>query len=431
MPARAVWCTCLLVGLGLAAGGCGGRASATYRIGVIAGCEPQGTGLQYERSFGGAELPFLRRGAKLVGQKPSGGVHAITIGGTRVELLLRCANEYRASSDLDAARRLVELEGADVVVTPFATNVGSVIALYARERPSTTFIPTDLEPTATLNDPPPNVFRFQPDGAQVVAGLGAYAYRTLGWRKVATVGEDDPFGWPQVAGFVAEFCSLGGDVVQRLWASSSELDYSGVVRQIRTRDADGVFFPGGPGGGAQSFVTALGARYRNLGRHLIVGTIPLLTDQTPRMLGVVGGSEFPYSATPVGTRYVADLKRLTGQDTFLLDTVYFKATEAVLEALEQVHGDVSDRGRRFRQALAALRLRSPLGIATLDKRHQAVVPTYLGRLERGTGGKLFVRQIRVVPNVEQTFGGYFTPSSPPSSDTQPSCRHGNPPPWAR
>ena len=35
---------------------------------------------------------------------------------------------------------------------------------------------------ADPNDPAPNVFRFEPDGAQWVAGLGDYAYRTLGWR---------------------------------------------------------------------------------------------------------------------------------------------------------------------------------------------------------------------------------------------------------
>ena len=40
---------------------------------------------------------------------------------------------------------------------------------------------------ATLADPQPNVFRFAADGTTSVAGLGAYAYHDLGWRRAALV----------------------------------------------------------------------------------------------------------------------------------------------------------------------------------------------------------------------------------------------------
>jgi hypothetical protein len=36
----------------------------------------------------------------------------------------------------------------------------------------------------------------------------------------------------------------------------------------------------------------------------------------------------------------------------------------------------------------------------------------------------------VVPNVDQTFGGYFSGSDPLPSKTAPACRHGTPPPRA-
>jgi hypothetical protein len=36
-----------------------------------------------------------------------------------------------------------------------------------------------------------------------------------------------------------------------------------------------------------------------------------------------------------------------------------------------------------------------------------------------------------VPNVEQSFGGYFAPGDPPPNRTHPACVKRTPPPWAQ
>ena len=75
---------------------------------------------------------------------------------------------------------------------------GSTLREYARTRPETAFvIQPSGAPELTLTDPAPNVFRFASDAAQFVAGLGAYAYDVLGWRKAAIVADDNPVlvGW--------------------------------------------------------------------------------------------------------------------------------------------------------------------------------------------------------------------------------------------
>ena len=46
-----------------------------------------------------------------------------------------------------------------------------------------------------------------------------YAYRDLGWRSAVIVAEDWGDGWEAAAGFVTEFCALGGSVVERDWAA--------------------------------------------------------------------------------------------------------------------------------------------------------------------------------------------------------------------
>ena len=100
---------------------------------------------------------------------------------------------------------------------------------------------------------------------------------------------------------------------------------------------------------------------------------------------------------------------------------YYDGVEPVLEALEQVNGDLSDGQRRFADALAHLRYHAPQGLITLDRRHQAIAPIYLGRVVV-TGGKADVTQIGVFKHVHETLGGYFSPRSPAPSQTQPACQ---------
>jgi hypothetical protein len=107
----------------------------------------------------------------------------------------------------------------------------------------------------------------------------------------------------------------------------------------------------------------------------------------------------------------------------------YDSVEPVVEALERVHGDTSQGERRLMLALAHLDFQSPEGLRPLDSKHQAIGVSYLGKMARGPLGKLYVRQIATVRNVEQTFGGYFSATRVPSHAL--ACVHGNPPPWAR
>src|SRR5262245_53537459 len=107
--------------LALAATGCGGNRSEPIRIGFFSDCKG-GFSTNYEGAVAGAELPFVRRGAKPLGAKPSDGVGSVSIDGRRVELLVGCYFGGSPMSELAEARRLVEQEGASVLVTPLITN---------------------------------------------------------------------------------------------------------------------------------------------------------------------------------------------------------------------------------------------------------------------------------------------------------------------
>ena len=88
---------------------------------------------------------------------------------------------------------------------------------------------------------------------------------------------------------------------------------------------------------------------------------------------------------------------------------YHNSVEAALTALEHVHS------RRVRPGLVEefgdLRLDLPGGTVTLDRNRQAVRDGYLSRVV-AHGGKVTLEPVRVVPRVEQTFGGLLSTAPP-------------------
>lgn len=420
----------LAVGLAVLAAGCSGGRGGVIRIGVIADCEGFFSS-GFESALAGAELPLIDRGARLRGAKPSDGIEGASVAGKRVELLFGCERSTRATT-IAELRQLVEKEGANAVVGLGIAHEGLVMRDYAKHQPAVTFVFAGIDQSTTLKDPSPNVFRFRPGPAQWAAGLGAYAYRELGWRSAVTISEDDFFGWTSVAGFVAEFCSLGGTVPQRRWfPGDPNFKFGRLVSTILGKGIDGAFLTDGLFD-THSFVAAWAAQHHRLARSLV--TEDHLLGENPndsRLLGVVASNTSPWADTPRWNRYTADFMRAFPQLPAPNSVDYFDSMEPLLEALGQVHGDLSHGEHGLMAALARLRFDSPEGRYRVDSRHQAVSPIYLGRMQRGANGKLVVRQTRLVPNVEQTFGGYFSGTTPAPSRTQPSCRHGHPPPWTR
>jgi branched-chain amino acid transport system substrate-binding protein len=66
----------------------------------------------------------------------------------------------------------------------------------------------------------------------------------------------------------------------------------------------------------------------------------------------------------------------------------------------------------------------------LDANRNSIQPAYVVKIVK-KGDTLAFQTIKTIPNVSQTFGGLFGPSSPAPSRTQPACKKGTPPPWAR
>jgi branched-chain amino acid transport system substrate-binding protein len=425
--------------LALAAAGCSG-GEQPMRIGLLTDCRGLFKGYEDEM-LAGAELPLLRRGARLTNGKPSGGVSEARAAGRDIELIRGCTEQSEHTILVEEARRLVEVEGVDAVVGGGGESDSLVFRELARKYPEVIFIPTwSGAQGLTLRHPAANVYRFDTDEAQDVAGLGSFAYRELGWRRAAVVADATPVGWHEEAAFVAEFCALGGDVTARFTAPI-DLGDPKVAHALRGADGVAAFMFGGllvP----PEFLPALARVLGSAATRMVVGTYVLEDSNTlvpiarPLALaGVVGASSIPpANATPAMRAHrSAFSKEFPGLPPSDAETplvlAFNDAMEGLLRGLEASDGDLSDGRQRLREELARVSFDLPSGPVHLDRNRQAVRNVYLKRIGRGGGRRVF-QLVRVVPEVEQTFGGLLSDAPSPGPGSQP-CRKATPPPWVR
>ncbi|MDX6234223.1 MAG: branched-chain amino acid transport system substrate-binding protein, partial [Nocardioidaceae bacterium] len=296
-----------------------------------------------------------------------------------------------------------EEDKVDIVQGPLSGDEGIAIKEYAKTHPEVTFIDGGSGAQATtLSKPADNFFRFHTEGTQWMAGLGDYAYNKLGWRKVVTIADDYGFPYSQVAGFLAEFCSLGGTIEKKVWPPLGTTDYSSYASQIPTSGIDGFFMAIG-GSGTLSFLNAYqGIKAgEKLSDKMIGGTITvdadLLKGLGDRVEGVVtAGPTPPDSTAPAWTAYA----------------------------------DLSNNQQALRDALAKYSYDSPGGTITLDSNRAAVAANYVTQVAKDPASGQFVQKtVWTLPPLDQTFGGVFSGSTPQPSRDFPKCEKRTPPPW--
>ena len=419
--------------------GCGG-GQGPLRLAVQVDC--QGPFTSYtDPELGGAFLPLLQRGARLVGPGLQSGVENARVAGRSVEVKVACTESAESTYAVPQLRTLLEEWHPDVVVgSGIASQDGFVVRDVARRFPDVTFMNT--VPTAqqiTLFHPAPNVFRFTLDNAQSTAGLGSYAYRVLGWRRAALVTGFTPDDWEEGAGFTAEFCALGGEVVPDdggAWVRPADA----AAKYARTVDGVAAISAFSPPTG---FLHAVGTSSQGASRRLVLGGWAF---ESPWNLSVPGASlEGAVVATTIprdggGGRAWRDYVEAyesaypglaPGSATWGVVPPYRNAVEAIAQALTVTGGDIGPGGEHLRDALASMTAGTVPRPTTLDEHRQAVSSVFISRIGKGRGNAVTARTVRVVNGVEQTYGGIFGPELGPITITTDACRDAAPPPWAR
>ena len=416
------------------AGGTLASGSATaIKIGILSTCQGPFAPFYPETTAGARTALIQLTGGKAAGSGATSPVRGAQVGGHPIQLVYGCSNA-QPDVALKEARRLVEQAHVNILLGPLSGDEGIAVANYSKKQKNVTFVNgTSAAQDTTLHVRSPNFFRFTTDGAQWMAGLGTYAYKTLKWKNAVVVGDDYSFPYTQAAGFVAEFCSLGGNIVKRIWPPLGTKDYSGFITQIPRSGVDGFMMAVG-GTGTVAFVKDFEGLAGNVAKKMVGGSVTIdptaISALGDRLSGVVAGEPIPPdSKSAAWLTYANAIKKYYPKvsPNSLFTSGYYDEMWGTVLGLKKVNGDLSDGGRKFRAALGKVSWSSEHGKVSLDKNRNAIAANFVVQVTKGGGFKT----LRAVQGVDQTFGGHFSASTPTVGRNSPSCTHGNPPPWAK
>lgn len=335
-----------------------------------------------------------------------------TIAGKKIELS-RASSDGNPDVALASARRLVDQDKVQVFVGPLSGSEGIRIKDYAKTAPNVTFLNgSSAAIETTMVDPAPNFYRFSTDGAQWTAALGSYVAQTKGWKRIVVVSEDYSFPYAQIFGLMGPFCGSGGHVLKKYFVPIGTKDYSSVIAQLPEKDeADAMFVVLG-GSDAVNFL----GQYSQAGGELpmIGGSITVdqsvLSAKGPiraRLPGVLSsGPISDNDDSPAWRSFVAAYKKkfpdgFTSPSLFAFS--YYVNTKAALLGLQQVGGDLSDGGIKFRKALDVLRFDTPTGPVFLNSNRQAAATIFVNEIVERNGA-LITNPVKRFEAVNQFLG---------------------------
>src|SRR5438876_6391657 len=388
-----------------------GRPSATpLKIAIMSDC--QGAfAANYEQDIGGAITAFSQyAGAKPKNpNKPRDGWTGGSIGGHPLKLVgVGCSND-RADTAIKETKRLMEQLGADVMVGPLSGDESIAVANYAKQHPTKTFVngSAGAQDTA-LKVRAPNYFRFNGDGAMWNAGLGDLAYNKLGWKTAAVVADDYSFAWTSAAGFIAEFCAVGGKVTKRVFPPLNTTDYSSFAQQMPT-NVDGTFVAVG-GAGLIPFLKAYEQAHgpidgKKFIGNLFWGTPGQFEQLSTRVVGAYAGGAGTAGdlATPAAKNYankiigkwfktIPPFGAAAPQASSTFTYGYFINTWGLIKGLQAVKGNLGGGQKSLQAAIKKVVLPTAYGTIHLDKYNQGVIPVYYQQLY-SKDGKLAVKTV--------------------------------------
>ena len=421
-----------------------GASGEGVRLGILGECEG-GFAAFSEDVVAGATLAMINGAGATSNSSTTAmdGFSGASVAGVDIELVGIGCGDDTADRAIQEIRKLVEQDGANVVIGPLSGDEGIAVANYALDHPEVTFINgISGAQDATLHVQAPNFFRFNGDGAQWNAGIGDFAYNDRGWRTAAVIADDYGFGWTSSAGMVADFCAAGGEITSYVYPPLNGADYASFVEQLPDPDeVDGYFWAvgGDTNASLNAFVNSKGdivgeqfagnlffspALAEAIGTGIegaLVGGFATLPGDitTPEITAYAESADAAWDSLVSGGsgEEVAPSSILLGGFAY----GYYAGGLAFTTALETVGGDLSDNHAALREELSTMTLDAPYGPVTLDENRQAIVDTFVAELVLEDDGTLSQQTLAVVPGVDQTFGGTYSADTPPPERDNTSC----------
>ena len=342
----------------------------------------------------------INEGMRLYWEDEMGG----QVAGRPVRLLLE-DDEGKPDVGLTKVRKLAESDKVHMILGPVSSAVAVAIRDYLVDRKVPLIITQATANNLTNEKASPTVFRSAMSSYQQEAAGGWYVAAKLGHKRIAVVGLDYVAGVEQTDGFIKTFMESGGQSAEKIMMPLGAMDVAPYITRVQGKAGEldavvGILW----GPSAPQWLKA----WQEYG---LKGKLPLLTlgetvNETylrsvgDAALGVVSWMSYtPTIDTAENKRFVQAFHRKYRKDPVYNNHLGYLAAKAAGEALKAVNGNVEDQAR-FLEALRRVRFEAPGGAFRFDDKQNAVIPTYLRRVERKEG-KLQNTVFDVVPDVDQ------------------------------
>ena len=324
--------------------------------------------------------------------------HGNMLGGRPVELYTADTGGTPGSTRTKT-QELVERNNVSVIIGPLAASELLAIEDYLRQK-QVPLIGVAAAEDVTQRHPNPWFVRVTASSAQCSQPMADYAAKTLGYTRMATIGDDFADGQEQTAGFQRVFEEDGGRIVQKLWPPVNAPDYGTFIAQF-SPDLNGIFMSFAGSNGFRFF-----KQYKEYG-----GTAPILGGMTAvdeavlqqmgdDAVGLISANW--YSAqldTPMNKAFVAAMQR-----DYKVDPGYYAASTntaaAVLDkGLQLVGGKIEDKDALMK-AIRGETAETVRGPVRFDEFGNVIGNVYIRKVER-KGGRLVNSVIKTYTDVSQ------------------------------
>jgi branched-chain amino acid transport system substrate-binding protein len=342
----------------------------------------------------------INEGIKLYWEDEMGG----QVAGRPVTLLI-AESEGKPDVGLTKTRKLVESDKAHMILGPVSSAVAVAIRDYLHERKVPWIITQATANHLTHEKAGPTIFRTAMSSYQQEAAGGWYVAAKLGHKRIAVVGLDYVAGHEQTDGFIKTFMESGGQSVEKVLMPLGAVDVAPYITRIQSKLGEldavvGILW----GPSAPQWLKAWS-------EYGLKGKLPLLTlgetvNETylrsvgDAALGIVSWLSYsPVLESAENKRFVQAFGKKYRKEPVYNNHLGYLAARASGEALKAVGGNVEDQAR-FLEALRRVRFEAPGGSFRFDEKQNAIIPTYIRRVDK-VGGKLQNTVLDVVQDVDQ------------------------------
>ncbi len=317
-------------------------------------------------------------------------------GGAEIKLVKVDEDVLDSSQTLERVKKLVESDGADIVVGPIFGSSQQAVSAYLSQQGVPMF--TILGGDASLAGEG-SAFIWPAADTKTAGPLGTYAAEELGYDEIATLAPDYAYGKNAIRGATDAFEAAGGTVAQQQWVPLGTTDMLQYATAL-DKDVDALLMWLVP-----SDAAAFVREYRNLGIDVPLLMFQGVFDPTfqevgGQLVGEIGLNEYnhllDYDTNAAFTKaYDEEYGGIPNQTTAFA----YAVTNNILTALDETSGDASVEA--LRGALDGTELDTVIGPAAYDGDGVASSNRTVVKAVKGDNGRYEWEPVKTYENVGQ------------------------------